>query len=96
MIKCKSIWNSSQSILQKKKKKIDFFKKHYTAKTLNEVKFSFRTIMKHGIGPGPCPKCGADTELLNNQYGKFYGCVTFPDCDGIRGYIKKSKYIKDS
>jgi len=88
MVKCKSIWGSPHSILQKKTKKIEFFKKHYSAKTLDEVESIFQIIMERGIGPGPCPKCGADTELLDGRYGKFYGCVTFPECKGARDCIK--------
>jgi ssDNA-binding Zn-finger/Zn-ribbon topoisomerase 1 len=89
MAKCKSIWNSSHSLppsIKKKNDKIDFFKKHYTAEILNEVETAFRTIMERGTGPGPCLRCGADTELLNGRYGKFYGCVTFPECKGSRDY----------
>jgi len=98
MVKCKSIWDSpskespSKQYLQKrKKKKIAFFKKHYSAETLNEIESIFRITMERGIGPGPCLKCGADTELLDGLYGKFYGCVTFPECTGSRDYVKKKE-----
>ena len=42
-------------------------------------------------GKGRCPKCGEDTELKEGQFGKFYGCVTFPKCKGSRNFIVESE-----
>ena len=47
------------------------------------IKLSKREKSK---GPGPCPKCGEKTELKDGQFGKFYGCVAFPECKGNRNY----------
>jgi ssDNA-binding Zn-finger/Zn-ribbon topoisomerase 1 len=33
-------------------------------------------------GP-PCPECGAALKLRSGRYGPFYGCASFPDCNGI-------------
>jgi ssDNA-binding Zn-finger/Zn-ribbon topoisomerase 1 len=30
-----------------------------------------------------CPKCNAKIVLREGKYGKFYGCSTFPKCNGI-------------
>ena len=37
-------------------------------------------------GPGPCPKCGADTVHRTNSFTlqQFYGCGRFPKCTGSR------------
>lgn len=39
-------------------------------------------------GPGPCPKCGADTYLVplhKCKVGQFYGCTKYKDgCKGLR------------
>jgi len=35
-------------------------------------------------GPGSCPLCGSNTILTSGEYGRFYGCVNFPDCCGSR------------
>lgn len=35
-------------------------------------------------GPGPCPKCQAETRLMKGQFGQFYGCPNFPKCKGSR------------
>ena len=35
-------------------------------------------------GKGCCPKCGSSTQLKTGKHGKFYGCVTFPNCTGSR------------
>ncbi len=41
---------------------------------------------KLNCGPGKCPKCDADTKLKTGKYGQFYGCSTFPICNGSRPY----------
>jgi len=40
------------------------------------------------LGPGSCPKCGADTILRNGSHGQFYGCSTFPKCKGSRNVAR--------
>ena len=35
-------------------------------------------------GSGACPKCGSETILKHGVYGYFFGCVTFPKCNGSR------------
>ena len=37
-------------------------------------------------GSGKCPKCGKDTKLIEGKFGKFYGCINFPKCNGSRCY----------
>ena len=33
--------------------------------------------------PGPaCPECGSKTRVRESRYGRFYGCVRYPDCRG--------------
>jgi len=29
-----------------------------------------------------CPDCGAEMRLVNTSVGRFYGCVTYPECRG--------------
>ncbi|MEK6958002.1 MAG: topoisomerase DNA-binding C4 zinc finger domain-containing protein [archaeon] len=31
-----------------------------------------------------CPNCGIEMKIREGKYGKFWGCVAFPMCDGIR------------
>ena len=31
-----------------------------------------------------CPKCDAEMRLRNGRYGEFYGCSTYPKCNGTR------------
>ncbi len=38
-----------------------------------------------------CPKCGSEMQLRQAKHGihageSFYGCIRFPDCDGIRDF----------
>lgn len=40
----------------------------------------------HRMGEGPCPFCKSDTVLREGPYGKFYGCVRFPECRGTRTF----------
>ena len=42
-------------------------------------------------GIGPCPKCGADTELKKGKYGKFYGCINYPSCKGSRNVVNREE-----
>lgn len=37
-------------------------------------------------GPGNCPVCQSSTKLINGKFGKFYGCINFPNCKGNRNY----------
>lgn len=37
-------------------------------------------------GDGECPRCDGPTVLRNGKFGKFYGCVDFPNCKGSRCY----------
>lgn len=37
---------------------------------------------EQSLGPS-CKKCQAPTVERQGKYGGFYGCVRFPDCDGI-------------
>jgi DNA topoisomerase-1 len=32
-----------------------------------------------------CPVCGKDMVIRDSKYGKFYGCVDYPNCKGGRG-----------
>jgi len=41
---------------------------------------------KKQYGPGDCPECGSKTKLLTGPYGKFYGCIDFPNCKGNLSY----------
>lgn len=43
-----------------------------------------RIIPRKPHGKGKCPKCGSDTLLKEGQFGKFYGCINFPECKGSR------------
>ena len=36
-----------------------------------------------------CPECGADMVLRMSQYGYFYGCVEYPNCDGTHSCDKE-------
>ena len=38
-----------------------------------------------------CPKCGGKLILKNGQYGNFFGCSNYPDCN----YIRKIESSKD-
>lgn len=44
----------------------------------------WQTYYKRPSGPGPCPKCQAETRLMKGQFGQFYGCPNFPKCKGSR------------
>lgn len=33
----------------------------------------------------PCPECGGLMILKESEYGKFYGCAQWPDCDCTHG-----------
>src|SRR5487761_719121 len=38
--------------------------------------------MSHEATPA-CPRCGGNTERRRNQYGSFFGCVDYPECNGL-------------
>lgn len=46
--------------------------------------FSGAFRQRKSRGPGPCPICGAKTELKTGRFGDFYGCTKFPECKGNR------------
>lgn len=29
-----------------------------------------------------CPECGSDMVLRSSRFGKFFGCIKYPDCSG--------------
>ena len=39
-----------------------------------------------------CPKCERNMVLRESEYGKFYGCSTYPACTGI---VKLPKEVDD-
>ena len=43
------------------------------------------TILEH-----PCAECGGKMELKNSVYGLFYGCQSWPACNGTHGAHKES------
>ena len=38
-----------------------------------------RPLKEHGP---PCPRCGAKLALRESEYGPFWGCSTYPQCNG--------------
>jgi len=43
---------------------------------------------------GPhCPKCKGEMVLRDGKYGKFYGCVNYPDCNGMTKLASGKKLI---
>lgn len=42
-------------------------------------------------GPGPYPICGSATKEADGKFGKFYGCLDFPYCNGSRNYKRRQK-----
>jgi len=32
-----------------------------------------------------CPECNSEMELKSSKYGKFYGCINYPNCNGTHG-----------
>ncbi len=32
-----------------------------------------------------CPDCGSPMELRDSRYGKFYGCIRYPQCEAAHG-----------
>ena len=37
-------------------------------------------------GAGPCPICGAPTIVIEGKFGRFRGCMKFPQCKGNRDF----------
>lgn len=37
-----------------------------------------------------CVKCGGEMVLKEGKYGKFWGCLNFPECKGSKSYRKES------
>ena len=37
-------------------------------------------------GPGACPICGKGTKEVKGKFGRFYGCIDFPECKGSRNF----------
>lgn len=33
----------------------------------------------------PCPECGAQMVLRDSRYGRFYGCLEYPNCKATHG-----------
>jgi len=50
-----------------------------------------KAIKKANVNSGEvlCPKCGAPMKIRKGQYGSFYGCTNYPNCDGVRKINKK-------
>lgn len=59
---------------------------------LGDMLESYNTIFTHYrpvfAGNGPCPKCGSETRLIEGKFGKFYGCIKFPECHGNRNWVE--------
>ena len=41
---------------------------------------------KYSKGKGLCPLCDSKTEIKEGKFGKFNGCINFPECKGSRSY----------
>lgn len=47
------------------------------------------TIIDYSNERALCPKCGCTMVMRNSKRGYFWGCIRFPDCDGIRETNKR-------
>lgn len=43
-----------------------------------------------------CPKCGGTMKARTGKYGNFWGCATYPKCDGTRDSLGRSKTERDA
>jgi len=41
-----------------------------------------------------CPKCGAEMVKRNGRYGEFYGCSTYPKCNGTRSVAEAKRLVE--
>jgi hypothetical protein len=65
---------------------------HWTT-DLRKIRQSAATRVKGRAVPeeGPaCPKCGGKTRLRTGEWGQFYGCEKFPQCNGKHPISPKS------
>jgi ssDNA-binding Zn-finger/Zn-ribbon topoisomerase 1 len=37
-----------------------------------------------------CPECGSPMVLRDGKYGKFYGCINYPECTGAHGVHQRT------
>jgi ssDNA-binding Zn-finger/Zn-ribbon topoisomerase 1 len=43
-----------------------------------------------------CPKCDGPMVSRKSSYGIFWGCENFPECDGTRDSMGRSKEERDA
>lgn len=43
-----------------------------------------------------CPKCGGEMQSRKSSYGIFWGCKNFPECNGTRDSMGRSKEERDA
>lgn len=59
---------------------IDTFNKNEHINSIKKIKQK----RKNNIHENKCPKCGENLVLRNGKFGKFLGCISYPQCKFIR------------
>ncbi len=59
---------------------IDTFNKNEHINSIKKIKQK----RKNNIHENKCPKCGENLVLRNGKFGKFLGCISYPQCKSIR------------
>lgn len=65
-----------------------------TAETATTYDWLTYKRLQGPTGPGPCPRCGAETRLVKGRHGPFYGCSGWPECAGSRAVATESRVLQ--
>ncbi len=79
-----ALWEQSLDDIAEGRMSLDDFMAKQSAWTMQLVAKGQQQTVKITLPPSPpCPICGGTTRQRTGKSGTFWGCVNYPDCNGI-------------
>ena len=79
-----ALWEQSLDDIAEGRMSLDDFMAKQSAWTMRLVTKGRQQTVKITLPPSPpCPVCGGTTRQRTGKSGTFWGCVNYPDCNGI-------------
>lgn len=79
-----ALWEQSLDDIAERRMLLDDFMAKQSAWTMQLVAKGRQQTVKITLPPSPpCPICGGTTRQRTGKSGTFWGCISYPDCNGI-------------